>query len=150
MRKYLQLVLLWAVVLVFAGSAGAEYYNEGHSGTAADPYVIDTNADLVMLRDRVNAGMELEDMYYRLTQNLNIAQYTDWTPIGDDDHPFAGHFDGNNLAIHVNIPYKDSKRSALFGTVSTIDNYAIKNLAVSGEVGGKYAAGIALQLNSGV
>ena len=149
MKKFLRLVLLLGVVLGLASGAGAEYYDEGHSGTASDPYVIDTNADLVMLRDRVNAGTESGDMYYKLTQNLNISQYTDWTPIGTNNHPFTGHFDGNNFSIHLNIPYKDSKQSALFGTVSTIEGYAIRNLAVSGEIGGKYVAGIALKLNSG-
>ena len=103
MKKLLQLVLLAAVVLGLACGAGAEYYDEGHSGTEADPYVIDTNADLVALRDRVNAGTEEAGKYYKLTQNLNIAQYTDWEPIGTEKNPFTGHFDGNNLSIHVNI-----------------------------------------------
>ena len=52
MKSFLRLMVMLAVVLGFACGAWAEYYNEGHAGTAADPYVIDTNADLVMLRDR--------------------------------------------------------------------------------------------------
>ena len=150
MKKYLRLMLAAAVVLVLACSAGAEYYDEGHSGTAGDPYVIDTNADLVMLRDRVNAGTESGDMYYKLTQNLTISQYTDWETIGTDNHPFTGHFDGNNLAIQVNItdrPYW-GERNGLFGTVSTTEGYAIKNLTVSGTVKGKNVGGIVWKLNS--
>ena len=151
MRKYLQLMLLGTVVLGLAASAGAEYYNEGHSGTAADPYVIDTNADLVMLRDRVNDGTESGDKYYRLTQNLTISQYTDWETIGTDNHSFTGHFDGNNLAIQVNITDRPfwGERNGLFGTVSTTEGYAIKNLTVSGTVSGKNVGGIVWKLNSG-
>ncbi len=60
MKKFLRIIVLMAVVLGLACSVGAEYYDEGHSGTVGDPYVIDTNADLVMLRDRVNAGLRQE------------------------------------------------------------------------------------------
>ena len=148
MRKYLQLMLLGAVVLGLAGSAGAEYYNEGHSGTAADPYVIDTNADLVMLRDRVNAGTESADKYYRLTQNLDISQYTDWESIGsfkDINSVFRGHFDGNNHTISVNINRADDTTSSLFGTIWY--NCSVTNLNVTGDIQGKeYTGGIASQL----
>ncbi len=153
MRKYLQLMLLFGVVLVLAGSAGAEYYNEGHSGTAADPYVIDTNADLVMLRDRVNAGTESGDKYYRLTQNLTLSQYTDWEPIGTERNPFTGHFDGNNLALQMNVTDREgfyaSNGNGLFGTVSTVEGYAVKNLTVGGTLKGKNVGGIISRLNSG-
>lgn len=148
MKKYIALFMVVCLVS-FCPCAWADYWNEGHSGTEADPYVIDTNADLSAMRDRVNAGTESGDMYYRLTQNLNISSITDWERIGTDDNPFTGHFDGNNLSVHMNIPYKDYRQSALFGTVSTIDGYAIKNLAVSGEVAGRNVAGIVLKLNSG-
>ena len=146
MKKYIALFM--AVCLVsFCPCAWADYWNEGHSGTEADPYVIDTNADLVALRDRVNAGTESGDMYYRLTQNLNISQYTDWVPIGTESQPFTGHFDGNGKSIHVNINGWLELRN-LFGTISTSGGYAVKNLTVDGSVKGRWTAGIANILNS--
>lgn len=133
--------------------AWADYWNEGHSGTEADPYVIDTNADLEALRDRVNDGTESGDMYYKLTQNLTLSQYTTWSPIGTTKNPFTGHFDGNNLAASINIDttskgYND-KVAGLFGNVSTLNGYAVKNLSVGGKVKGRYSSGVILQLNSG-
>ena len=148
MKKFI--VLFMAVCLVAAGSsAWADYWNEGHSGTEADPYVIDTNADLVALRDRVNAGTESGDMWYKLTQNLNISATTDWEPIGNSSSKaFTGHFDGNGKSIHVNIK-RSEKVGALFGEISSAGNYAIKALTVSGNVVGRYAGGIARTLNAG-
>ncbi|MBQ3654216.1 MAG: putative Ig domain-containing protein, partial [Synergistaceae bacterium] len=152
MKKFLQLVVVFCVVVGLAGCASADYWNEGHSGTAADPYVIDTNADLVALRDRVNAGTESGDKYYRLTQNLTISSITDWDPIGYNDRPFTGHFDGNNLAIHVNMTagyHHGNYYAGLFGTVSTTEGYAVRNLTVSGSAAGRYVGGIVRRLNSG-
>lgn len=146
MKKYFALFMaVWFVS--FCSCAWADYWNEGHSGTEADPYVIDTNADLSALRDRVNAGTESGDMYYRLTQNLNISSTTDWEPIGTDDHPFTGHFDGNGKSIHVNID-RGSDVAGLFGTISTSDGYAVQGLTVSGAVNGRYTAGVVDTLNS--
>lgn len=136
------------------------------SYTEADPYIIGTNADLQGLRDRVNSGTEEADKYYRLTQNLNISQITDWEHIGTIENPFKGHFDGNNLSVHINITsnhttikigtrnsaMEDSYYSALFGIISTSDGYAVKDLTVSGTInsGNIYrAGGIAVILNFG-
>ena len=151
MKKY---VVLFMVVCLLAMDSGAwaDYWNEGHSGTEADPYVIDTNADLIALRDRVNAGTESGDMWYKLTENLNISQITDWEPIGNSEsRAFTGHFDGNGKSIHVNIDRSEYTYAGLFRYVSTeVDMYAVKNLTVSGTVRGKWVAGIVLDLYSGV
>ncbi|MBQ7168511.1 MAG: putative Ig domain-containing protein [Synergistaceae bacterium] len=148
------IALFMAVCLLATGSgAWADYWNEGHSGTEADPYVIDTNADLVALRDRVNAGTESGDMWYKLTQNLNISAMTDWESIGNSEsNPFTGHFDGNNLSIHVNINRGNSYgNGALFMRLNAeADTYAVKNLTVSGTVQGPQVAGIAVLLDSGI
>ncbi|MBR4196321.1 MAG: putative Ig domain-containing protein [Synergistaceae bacterium] len=147
MKKYIALFMVVCLVS-FCPCAWADYWNEGHSGTEADPYVIDTNADLSAMRDRVNAGTESGDMYYRLTQNLNISSITDWESIGTDDNPFTGHFDGNGKSIHVNIDREGSNIAALFGTIATPGGYAVQGLTVSGSLNGKYAAGVADTLNS--
>ena len=146
-RKISALFVVLALVVSMTSCSWAEYYDEGHSGSATDPYIIDTNADLVMLRDRVNKGTESADFYYKLGADLNISQTTDWEAIGTDSHPFSGHFDGNNFSIHVNISRRDGIAS-LFGTVSALD-YVVKNLKVSGNLDGRYSAGIANKLNNG-
>ena len=150
MKKFI--VLFMAVCLVAAGSsAWADYWNEGHSGTEADPYVIDTNADLVALRDRVNAGTESGDMWYKLTQNLNISAITNWISIGSpESRAFTGHFDGNGKSIHVNISRAWESYGGLFRYVNTeADGYAVKALTVSGFVQAQNSAGIIVDLQSG-
>ncbi len=150
MKKYIASFMV-VCLLLMCSSAWADYWNEGHSGTEADPYVIDTNADLVALRDRVNAGTESADMYYKLTENLNISQITDWVYIGGTEaRAFTGHFDGNGKAIQVNIN-RGASSASLFGHVNTEANtYAVKNLTVSGTVAGRWAAGVAMDLYSGI
>ena len=144
-------VFLALCLLAVSSCAWADYWDEGHEGTADDPYVIDTIADLVALRDRVNNGTESGDMYYKLTQNLNISQYTDWQPIGYRDYcMFTGHFDGNGKQIRINVDGRGNE-SGLFWWVNTeADTYAVKNLTVSGTLGGDWAVGIAANLNSGI
>lgn len=150
MKRVIHIMLLWAVVLGLAGCAGAEYYNEGHAGTANDPYIIDTNADLVMLRDRVNAGTESPDKYYRLTDNLNISAITDWVSIGDSEaRPFTGHFDGNEKSIHLNITRVNNYAGLFRHVNAAAGTYAIRNLTVSGSLIGGNTAGIVQILNSG-
>ena len=152
MKKYIASFMV-VCLLLMCSSAWADYWNEGHSGTEADPYVIDTNADLVALRDRVNAGTESADRYYKLTENLNISQTTDWESIGNSEaNPFTGHFDGNGLTIHVNINRGNSYgNGALFMRLnSETGTYAVKNLTVSGTVQGPQVAGIAVLLDSGI
>lgn len=150
MKKYITSFMV-ACLLLMCSSAWADYWNEGHSGTEADPYVIDTNADLVALRDRVNAGTESADKYYKLTENLNISQTTGWVSIGNSEQrAFTGHFDGNGKSIHVNIVRYYDSNVALFRFVDTaLGTYAVKNLTVSGTVRGNYAAGIITNLRSG-
>ena len=159
MKKFLCVLLTALLTLSFASVVFAADYWVEHTGTEEDPYVIDSNADLIELRNRVNKGNESADKYYKLTQNLTISSITDWIPIGTDVKPFKGHFDGNDKAIQVNITsshgwiqsygYSNNQRTGLFGTVSPTDGYAVKKLSVSGAVTKGYAGGIISKLDSG-
>ena len=148
MKKFLVAILFSVFVISLSSCAFAEYYNEGHAGSATDPYAIDSNADMVLLRDRVNAGTEEGGKYYKLTQNLTMSEYTNWDTIGIEKYPFKGHFDGNNLGIQVNMT-ANRDMSGIFGVISTTEGYAVKNLAVSGHVGGRVSGGVIARLNSG-
>ncbi len=112
--------------------------------------MIDSIADLVALRDRVNDGTEPGGKYYKLTQNLNIAQYTEWVAIGSTESlAFTGHFDGNGKSIHVDISRYNSY-GGLFDYVNTeVDTYAVKNLTVSGTISSRWATSIVVNLYSG-
>lgn len=99
MKKFLCAMMF---VLMAVSCAWAEYYDDA-DGTEGDPYLIKTIADLEKMRDRVNDGTEEAGKFYKLTNDLNISQVTDWKHIGTDKYPFYGHFSGDNHSIHLNI-----------------------------------------------
>ena len=81
------------------------------SGTAGDPYQITDAAELIWLRNAVNAGKE--NTCAKLQQDV---EYVDefWTPIGTSEHPYTGTFNGNGHTIRV---WLQGWGQALFGYV---------------------------------
>lgn len=81
------------------------------SGTAVDPYVIETGAQLVLVRDKDNA-------YYVLNNNIDLDN-RDWQPFN-----FSGNLDGKGFVIQNLKVVKDSDNlgliSSLEGTVSNL------------------------------
>ena len=148
MKKYIALVTAVMLLGVTAPGSWANYYNEGHFGlTEEDAYIIDSVADMVEFRDRVNNGTEPEGLYYKLGISLNLEQYTSWESIGTYSKPFTGHFDGNGCTIKVKIIGGVTDSHALFGKIMTESGYAVKKLNVSGSVSGNCpCAGIVLTL----
>ena len=69
------------------------------SGTAGDPYLIQTVWDLCRLEDHVNHGESYSGKRFKLVNDLDLDYFV-WYPIGvRSDACFAGSFDGNNKTI---------------------------------------------------
>ena len=83
----------------------------GGSGTAEDPYQITCAAELIWLRDAVNAGEA--STCAELRQDVEYVDEV-WTSIGTSDHPYTGTFNGNGHTIRV---WLDGWEQALFGYV---------------------------------
>lgn len=83
----------------------------GGSGTAEDPYQITGAAELIWLRDAVNAGEA--NTCAELQQDVEYVDEV-WTPIGTSEHPYTGTFNGNGHTIRV---WLDGWGQALFGYV---------------------------------
>lgn len=83
----------------------------GGSGTADDPYQITGAAELIWLRDAVNAGEA--NTCAKLQQDVEYVDEV-WTPIGTSNHPYTGTFNGNGHTIRVLL---DGWGQALFGYV---------------------------------
>lgn len=83
----------------------------GGSGTAKDPYQITGAAELIWLRDAVNAGEA--NTCAELQQDVEYVDEV-WTPVGTSDHPYTGTFNGNGHTIRV---WLDGWGQALFGYV---------------------------------
>ena len=126
---------------VWDGSKASQAWESG-GGTAADPYVIMTAAQLAKLASNVNGGTVYNGVYFKLGANLDLnGGAKSWTSIGTSSskYYFDGHFDGNNKTIS-NIS-KVSK-NALFGYIGTngkLTNLNVSNVTITS---GSYAAGI--------
>ena len=80
------------------------------SGTEADPYLIQSAADLKYLADKVNDGtLDTDGKYFKQTVDIDLADKP-WTPIGNDQKSigegeaatnpgFSGIYDGNYMTI---------------------------------------------------
>jgi hypothetical protein len=108
--------------------AGPIQYHLG-AGTEEDPILISSGAEL----QEIGVGADVEDevttpLYYRLTGNIDLGG-EEWTPIGDGDNRFQGHFDGNGYTIsNYNITSIDGSYYGLFKGVL---NGSISNLNIS-------------------
>ena len=81
------------------------------SGTAEDPYQITSAAELIWLRDAVNAGEA--NTCAKLQQDVTHVDEI-WTSIGTSKHPYTGTFNGNGHTIRV---WLHGWGQALFGYV---------------------------------
>ena len=84
------------------------------SGTAEDPYLIETGAQLRTLAEQIDEDVDFYDLYFKQAKDLDLSDQ-DWFPIGwgifadaDSDgfgqdlvalYPFRGHYDGDNHVI---------------------------------------------------
>lgn len=110
------------------------------SGTEEDPYLISRAQDLVALKDWVNVkSKSCAGLYFKMTDNINLENYPNWTPIGNSAKIFNGTFDGDyhvikNLNMSGGYYYQ-----GLFGQAR---NATIKNLGIaSGSVSGNQWVG---------
>ncbi len=104
-------------------------------GGADTPFQIASAAQLAELAQYVNAGdATFVSAHYVLTDDVNLSAYGNWTPIGTEDHPFAGVFDGqNHVVTGLKIDRSQGVYQGLFGYVSGTDDAhkaQIKNVAV--------------------
>ena len=112
----------------------------GGDGTAENPYIINTAAELDAVRNNLSA-------YYRLESDIDLTAYlseggdgyakwgeSGWDPIGSDSEGFVGQFDGNShkiTGLYINRP--ESVSVGLFKNISSIymkDEPVIKNFGV--------------------
>ncbi|MBR5027792.1 MAG: hypothetical protein IKX51_01095, partial [Bacteroidales bacterium] len=105
----------------------------GGMGTQANPFLICNETDLRNLSTCVNAGISYANTYFRLQNNIAMAQGA-FTPIGSPSTPFRGHFDGNNRSItNLTMTNTTAQHNGLFGMLI---GGSISNLTVGGTVAG--------------
>ena len=99
--------------------------------TEDKPILINNCAQLAYLAQQVNDGYSYENTYFKLTDDLNLADKK-WTPIGEMFGCFSGHFDGNNHEIFGLKVDGSPYYAGLFGRIS---GGSVKNVNIrSGSV----------------
>jgi len=133
-------------------------FPSGGVGTAGNPYIINTEVDLVSLASLANDNRNFgayRSAHYRLENNLDLSGYASgqgWVPIGTATNQFTGTFNGNGKTITgltINRPAVAGQ--GLFGFVGTsaaggsISNLGLVNVNING---GAQTGGIAGDLNN--
>ena len=156
-RKFLSLVLL--IILLSANFVTTSAYWWEGDGTQKNPYKIRAIFDLAQLAIEVNNGNSYDNIYFSLEADIEASywnktpggdDYTDgkgWIPIGTDENPFNGKFNGNEFVIK-NLEIKSSsafrKPAGLFGCIG--GNGEVQSLGVSGgRINGRTIGGIAAE-----
>lgn len=113
----------------------------GSSGTATNPYLIQSAGDLKMVQDVTNGAItnaSYKNKCYKLTTDITIAlpTGTSWTPIGNSySNSFKGTFDGNGYSVTGLLINSNQQYLGFFGR---IDNGTVKNLNVTGNITSSY------------
>lgn len=124
-------------------AAGILYAFEGE-GSKSNPYIISTEDDLRNMAAEINAGSEeYNRKYFEIKEGSDITLTGEWMPIGTEENPFAGYFDGSSQAVkNVKITSPSAiKHQGFFG----YSQGTITDLTVTGiiESDADYVGGIA-------
>ncbi|MCC5910450.1 MAG: S-layer homology domain-containing protein, partial [Clostridiaceae bacterium] len=130
----------------------------GGLGTDANPYEIATVEHLDNVRKHL--GLDHANTHFILSNDINLGDATSdggaywndgkgWEPIGDEDNPFTGKFDGNERTIsNLNINRTGEDYVGLFGYLGNMAKLE-KMVIINADVKGKDYVGILTGYNSG-
>ena len=145
--KKITLLLLSMMLLVLA-TVKAQVTSLSGTGINTDPYLIGTTDELVFMRTQVNTGITgYPAACYKLTANVDLSTYADWSSIGSTTNPFRGTFDGSGFKItHLKTGISGTPTSVGNpGLFAIVTDATITNLSV--ETDGIYATGVS---NTGI
>lgn len=101
---------------------------------------ISTLNELIAFRNAVNAGNDFYGQTVVLSGDVDLAPTRaaeNWIPIGTNENPFLGTFDGGNFTIsNLTIDAEDASDLGLFGRFNApavIKNINIKNVNIKGQ-----------------
>lgn len=115
----------------------------GGDGSVANPYIIDETADLVLLSTKCAADdAAYIDKCYRQVCDIDLSA-TDFKPIGSENTPFSGVYDGGNFAVSgITIASDNTAPCGMFGYIegATVRGVVIEKFTNNGT--GGYVAGV--------
>ncbi len=111
----------------------------GGNGTKEKPYLIESPKNLNNVRFFLNE----DNVFYKQIANIDLSEYENWLPIGNNQNRFAGTYDGNGCKItNLTINRPDENYIGLFGYAdkANLINIGLENVDV---VGNNYVGGLA-------
>ena len=127
--------------IIAYGRLGLEYNGKYYidntwtgSGTSSNPYVISNTDGLDKLAADVNGGSDYQGTYFELGYDIAYTpggnNTNNYTAIGNNNHAFAGHFDGKGHTISGIRIYKgDDRYQGIFGYISSTAE--VKNIILA-------------------
>lgn len=134
--------ILCLFVLIFTA---ANLFAWQGSGTEQDPYQISSAEDLVELSTTSGYSGSHQDEYFVMTQDIDMAEVTDFVSIGFQYNAFKGHFDGKNFKIKNLVVSRGGMENSTIGLFGAIENSTIQNVHIAGAsyfTGNKYIAAV--------
>ncbi len=128
--------------LAFAGGDGlrivAKYNASAKTSGASLPkvgesYTISSKENLKLFSEKVAGGEDFAGKIVKLTANLTFDVDEVFTPIGTQQTPFKGVFDGQNYTIS-NLNFGDTNTQKGVGLFGYVKDATIKNVTVSHSV----------------
>ena len=113
---------------------------EGYAEDAEGDVTISSAEGLAWFAKQVNEGSSFAGKRVSLEEDVNLSDY-EWVPIGTQENPFDGTFDGNlNKISGIKITLSETNTTAgLFGRVSNavIEDVIVRDAEVKGTIVGE-------------
>ena len=134
------------IMLFFVGFCHGQAAWDGTTKTPVKPnglkYVITTPAQLAWVAEACatdEAAREFVGKEVIINADIDLGN-KEWTPIGSEEHPFKGHFIGNNHTIkNLKITQSDKDNIGLFGYIegqsanhAKVDSIYISSCSITG------------------
>lgn len=117
------------------------------NGDSINPYIIDCEDDFVLMAGLINYNIipySNSSTHYIVTNTIDLENIK-WTPVGTEENPFKGKFNGNgNVILNLYVNKQQLNNQGLFGVISGayIENLGVKNCYVAGNLNTGAIAGI--------
>jgi len=130
-----RMLAVFGICVLFAACGNPLVKNLTDSLFKKEPVSVSTPAGLAAIANNLNG-------YYKLTADIDLSSYGNWTPIGNYTTPFTGTFDGNGHTISgltISSPYLQG----LFGNIlgGTVKNLDLTNVNINST--NRYIGGVA-------
>ena len=122
-----------------------ESLGDGEIPAGGSTYSVSSKDSLNKLH-ALSASTSFEEVTFVLSNDLTLIDGEPINPIGTEEKPFMGTFDGQGHTIQVTIPNNSYSAGALFAYAK---NATIKNVTIKGSIGSNGSAGSLIGIGSG-